>query len=376
LTEGLIVTAGRPRKKAALPARPAGFAGSSLRGTFEGVLYQEVTMNPVRIGVLGISNHWARSMVLPCRDLPEVQFAAVGSRDLVKARQAADRWGIPTAHGSYQAVVDDPDVDAIYIPLPNHLHLEWIQKCADAGKAILCEKPLGLDARQTAEAFEYCAAKGVLLTEAFMYRHHPQWGHCADLVRYGALGDLRAIHGVFAYNNSDANNIRNRLDVGGGALLDIGCYAVSSSRLLVGRDPSRVMALVSRHPVFGTDVLSSAILDYDGVRSVFTVGTLTAAAQRLDAYGASGSLTVKVPFNTPFDVDAEVEVRGPLGPRTVTFAPVNQYALELKNFARAVRGLEAPLVGAAESLGIARTLDALFASAKNDGWVTVLGDEG
>jgi len=308
-------------------------------------------------------------MVLPCRDLDEVRFQAVGSRDLAKAQAAAARWGVPTAHGSYQAVVDDPNVDAIYIPLPNHLHLEWIKKCADAGKAILCEKPLGLDARQTAEAFEYCAAKGVVLTEAFMYRHHPQWEHAADLVRYGTIGDLRAIHGVFAYHNPDAGNIRNQLDVGGGALLDIGCYAVSSARLLSGRDPSRVMALVSRHPSFGTDVLSSAILDYDGVRAVFTVGTLTGAAQRVDAYGAGGSLTVKVPFNMPFDVEAEVEVRGPLGPRTVAFEPVNQYGLELQNFARAVRGFDEPVVTAAESLGIARTLDALFASAKQDGWV-------
>lgn len=332
---------------------------------------EETEMESVRMGVLGVSNHWARAMVLPGRDLPEVRFTALGSRDLAKARAAADRWGVPRAYGSYQEVIDDPDVDAVYIPLANHLHEEWIKKCADAGKAILCEKPLGLNARQTAEAFDYCSAKGVLLTEAFMYRHHPQWLYARDLVRYGSLGDLRAVQGIFTYSNSDAANIRNRLEVGGGALLDIGCYTVSSARLLADRDPVRALALVSRHPDFGTDVLSSAILDFDGLRAVFTVGTLTGPAQRVDAYGTSGSLTVEVPFNTPYDVDAEVTVRGPLGARKVTFPAANQYGLELRNFARAFRGLEAPLVGAEESLGIARTLDALFASAAKDGWVSL-----
>lgn len=326
-------------------------------------------MNPVRIGVLGYSAHWARNMVLPCRDLTDVEFSALGSRDLAKAQQAAERWGVPRAYGSYQEVVDDPDVEAVYIPLPNHLHLEWIKKCADAGKAILCEKPLGLDSRQTAEAFDYCAKRNVLLTEAFMYRYHPQWQYAADAVRYGALGDLRAVHTVFAYHNTDANNIRNRLDVGGGALLDIGCYAVSSARLLVGRDPSRVLALISRHPSFGTDMLSSAILDYDGARAIFTVGTLTGAAQRVEAFGSAGSLAVRIPFNTPADVASEVEVRGALGSRIVTFPAVNQYALELQGFARAVRNQEPALVSSSESLGIARTLDALFASADKEVWV-------
>jgi len=219
-------------------------------------------MKPVRWGILGVSGHYRLRCSDPLRKLEEVSLHGIASRDAERAREAARELGIEKSYGSYEELLQDREIEAVYIPLPNHLHLPWIKACADAGKHVLCEKPLGLDARETAEAIAYTREKGVLLMEAFMYRFHPQWIRARELVRIGEIGEVTSIQSSFFYRNRDPDNIRNRKEAGGGGILDIGCYTVSSARFLTDREPRRVTALVQWDPDFKTDRLASALLDF------------------------------------------------------------------------------------------------------------------
>jgi predicted dehydrogenase len=328
-------------------------------------------MEPVRFGVLGVSNHFIKRIAIPLAGSRTATVHGIASRDGAKARDTAIAWGIPRRYGSYEAMLEDTDIEAVYIPLPNHLHLEWIKNCADAGKHILCEKPLALSAEEAAESVEYAEKRGVRIMEAFMYRFHPQWRRALEIVRTGEIGPIRTIQTIFTYNNSNPSDIRNRLDVGGGGIRDIGCYAVSSARFLMQAEPVRAVSLVERDPVFGTDRLASAILDFGGARCVFTVGTQSWPAQQVDAYGASGSLTIEVPFNTFPDVPARLTVRVGIGLRTVETGPVDQYLLEFEAFARAVReGTEVP-TPPADAVANQKVLDALFRSESSGGWESV-----
>ena len=288
---------------------------------------------------LGVSNHFISGSPI-ARGFAHGERYTESRRGDGGRRRYGDRVGNSPRYGSYEAMLEDTDIEAVYIPLPNHLHLEWIKNCADAGKHILCEKPLALSAAEAAESVEYAEKRGVRIMEAFMYRFHPQWRRALEIVRTGEIGPIRTIQTIFTYNNSNPSDIRNRLDVGGGGIRDIGCYAVSSARFLMQAEPVSAGSLVERDPVFGTDRLASAILDFGGARCVFTVGTQSWPAQQVDAYGASGSLTIEVPFNTFPDVPARLTVRVGIGLRTVETGPVDQYLLEFEAFARAVR--EAP----------------------------------
>jgi predicted dehydrogenase len=202
--------------------------------------FKEFGMEKLRLGVLGCSGHYALRVATPLKSSLLVEPYAIASRDLAKAKSYAKKWDFPVAYGSYEELLKDPKIDLIYNPLPNHLHLEYIKKAADAGKPTLCEKPLCLNAGQAAEAAEYCQKKGTLLMEAFMYRLHPQWIRAGEIVKAGELGRIMGTSGIFTYNNRDPSNIRNIADIGGGALLDIGCYTVSTSRLLMEGEPQSV----------------------------------------------------------------------------------------------------------------------------------------
>jgi predicted dehydrogenase len=329
----------------------------------------------VRWGVLGAA-HIAIKKVIPAMQLGEwCEIAAIASRDLAKARQAAGALGIPKAYGSYEELLADPEIEAVYNPLPNHLHVPWSVRCAEAGKHVLCEKPLALDAAEVRELMAVQARTGVKIGEAFMVRTHPQWVRTRELVRGGRIGELRAAMGFFSYYNSDAANIRNVPAWGGGGLFDIGCYTINTSRFVFGEEPRRVMALLERDPEMHTDRLTSALLDFPSGQAVFTCSTQLVPYQRMQFFGTRGRIEVEIPFNAPPDracrifVDDGSDLFGG-GIQTETFPVCDQYTIQGDLFSRAVRGegeVPAPLEDAVRNMAV---IDALFRSAQSGRWET------
>jgi predicted dehydrogenase len=330
-------------------------------------------MEKLRMGVLGCSGHYASSVAAPVKSSSLVDVYGVASRNAEKAKTFAQKCGFFRTYGSYEDLLSDPKVDFVYIPLPNHLHLEYIKKAADAGKPVLCEKPLGLNAKEAVEAAEYCEKKGVPLMEAFMYRFHPQWRKAAELIKSGEIGTVLATTGNYSYTNKDGANIRNIAEYGGGAILDIGCYTVSSARFLMGGEPERVIASFIRDPAFKTDILGSAILDFGGGRtSTFTISTQMFFYQRVTAIGTGGALSIKIPFNMPGTIPGELTVATGAGERIVKSEIANQYLLEFDGFAESIinkTGVPTPVGDAVANMAV---LDALFASIVSGQWERVL----
>lgn len=301
------------------------------------------------------------------------EVVAIASRSPEKGRQAAQPLGIPRVHGSYEALLADPEVDVIYNPLPNHLHVPWSIRALEAGKHVLCEKPIAVSA---AEARTLLAARdrtGRLVQEAFMVRMHPQWLAVRDLVRSGRIGEPKAIHGFFSYSNRDPANVRNNPEWGGGGLLDIGCYPVTLSRFLWDQEPRRVTALLERDPDFGVDRLASALLDFPAGQSSFTCSTQLVAYQRMQVFGTTGRIDIEIPFNAPPDrpcrvfVDSGKDLFGG-GVEVLTFEICDQYALQGDAFSRAVRAggpAPVPLEDAVANMAV---LDALARSARSGAW--------
>jgi predicted dehydrogenase len=324
------------------------------------------------MGVLGTSAHYELRVATPLKSSLLVEPYAIASRNREKAQAFADKWDFSTAYGSYEELLADPKVDFVYAPLPNHLHLPLIKKAADAGKPILCEKPLGLNAKEAVEAAAYCEKMGVPLMEGFMYRFHPQWRRAAELVKCGEIGPVMTTNGLFSYDLKDGGNIRNIAAAGGGAILDIGCYTVSSARLLMGAEPERVIGTFIWDPLFKTDILGSAILDFGGGRtSTFTIGTQLYPYQRVTAIGLGGSLAIKVPFNMFGDVPGEIRVINGVGERLIETEIVDQYLLEFDGFAESIinkTGVPTPVCDAIANMAV---LDALLASAKSGAWEPV-----
>lgn len=331
-------------------------------------------MSPVRWGVLGRSGHFLKNVYLPLRDSDQTNLLGIASRNVKEAEAWSKRLGFQKAYGSYEEMLEDPEIEAVYNPLPNHMHLEWIKRAADHGKHVLCEKPLCLNAAEVEEAMDYVRQKGVLLMEAFMYRFHPQWKYARDMVQAQKLGSVQNINSVFTYNNPDPNNIRNIKDVGGGGLLDIGCYCVSSTRFLLGREPERVVATVKRHPEWGTDTLTSAVMQFGDSQATFMCGTLTFPDQYVTVHGSSGRLTVELPFNIHPDVPVNVTVSNGIETKTVPFGPFDQYRGQFEEFSHVIRtggGVPTPLQ---DALANQRVIDALFASEKSGNWEPVQTD--
>ena len=302
------------------------------------------------------------------------RVTAIASRDLAKAQRAASSLGIPAAYGSYEELLADPEVDAIYNPLPNHLHVTWSVKAAEAGKHVLCEKPLSMD---VAEAKELLAAQertGVKIGEAFMIRSFPQWLRLRELLDEGRVGELRAVTGFFSYFNVDPANIRNRADIGGGALMDIGCYLIHASRYAFRQQPMRVIAVIDRDPQMHTDRLSSAILEFHAGHAVFTCGTQLIPYQRIHFLGTRGRIEIEVPFNAPPDrptrifIDSSGDLTGS-GITTETFPVADQYTMQGDAFAKAVWEDTDPPVPIEDSIGNMAVIEALFRSAASSQWV-------
>ncbi len=328
-------------------------------------------MNPVTWGVLSVSKHYALRVHPALREGGFAHVLALASRSGEKAREAAERLGIPRAYGSYEDMLRDPDIEAVYLPLPNHLHAPWIRKAADAGKHVLCEKPFTMNAQEAADAASHARERGVLLMEAFMYRFHPQWRRVKEIIVNGEIGGIRAISFQQFYSNRDPRNIRNRTETGGGALYDIGSYAVSVSRFLMGAEPKRVVALVSRDPDFGTDTLSSGILDFGRARALFTVGTADWPGQRVEVRGTEGEIVLDLPVNMFADVPARVEVKTRIASRVLSLGPADQYGLMFRAFGEAVRAGKPAPTPPEDGVANMRALDALFASETSGGWVEV-----
>ncbi len=296
----------------------------------------------VRWGILSTAAIGTRNVIPAIQAAPNCEVVAIASRDLKRSRAAADQLAVPTAYGSYEKLLAASDVDAIYNPLPNHLHHEWTVKAARAGKHILCEKPLALTAAGAQTMVDVCAAAEVKLMEAFMYRLHPSWVKVRALVASGAIGELRAIQTRFAYFNDDPTDIRNQLHTGGGALMDIGCYAVNLSRMLFGSEPTRVQASIRRHPDFGTDIVTSAVLEFGDGQASFVVSTQTEPDQRVHLLGSDGRIEIEIPFNTPPDRESRIfltrEGATPSDPDTVTirFPATSNYTVQAELFAGAI----------------------------------------
>lgn len=326
-------------------------------------------MGKLKLGVLGVSGHFINRILLPLLQSDQVEIYGIASRAGDKAKVFADKWDIPNAYDSYDALLADPAIEAVYIPLPNHMHLEWIKKSADAGKHIICEKPLTLNAEETVEIMAYIKDKKIKLMEAFMYRFHPKWQKAKELVTSNEIGKVQAIHTIFSYNNTDPNNIRNIKAYGGGALMDIGCYAISCARYLLNKEPQKVVSLLQEHDDFQTDVLTSALLDFGGVRSMFTVSTTSFPAQEVKLYGTAGVMTITIPFNDISEVPGEIIVQNGTGTRSIFVDPVNQYQLQFDGFAQAIREDSDVLVPLNDSYWNMKIIDAINQSATSGQWV-------
>jgi predicted dehydrogenase len=328
-------------------------------------------MKPVVWGILSVSTHYKQRVHTYLRKSPLVDIRGIASRSRERASEAARDLGLQKAYGSYEELLADREIEAVYIPLPNHMHAEWVKKAADAGKHVLCEKPFAMDAKEAEQAIRHAERKGVLVMEAFMYRFHPQWKRAREIVRSGEIGEVQSVNTIFSYMLTDPTNIRNVLAAGGGGIPDIGCYVVSSARFLMGREPIRVVSLVHRDRQLKTDILASGILDFGVARSVFTLGTQSFPWQRVDVLGSGGELAVHIPFNAFPDVPMQVSVTTGVGPRHYFSPPSDQYVEMFEPFSRAVReGGPAP-TPPQDAIDNMKVLDALFRSEKSGTWEQV-----
>lgn len=329
----------------------------------------------IRWGVLGAANI-ATKKVIPAMQKGQFStMAAIASRDLNRARRAADDLGIEKAYGSYEELLADPDIDAVYNPLPNHRHVPWSIAAAEARKHVLCEKPLSLNLLEARKLVDVRDRTRVKIGEAFMVLTHPQWLRARQLVNDGAIGELRAIAGAFSYFNRDTSNIRNIPDYGGGGLMDIGCYPITTSRFLFDREPSRVVGLFDRDPDMNTDRLTSALLDFGSGHGVFTCSTQLVPYQRMQILGTTGRIEIEIPFNAPPDrpcriyIDDGSDLSG-RSARVEEFAVCDQYTIQGDLFSQAILNDGPVAVPLENALGNMAVIDALFRSGKTSRWET------
>jgi D-xylose 1-dehydrogenase (NADP+, D-xylono-1,5-lactone-forming) len=315
-------------------------------------------MTPVAWGIISTA-HINRLVIPGAHASPKVELRAVASRDRVRAEAYAREWEIPVAYGSYEELLADPAIEAVYISLPNTLHCEWSVKAVEAGKHVLCEKPLSRHVDEVEAAFDAAERAGRLLSEAFMYRHNPQTARLAGLVKDGAIGELRLVRSAFSYSLYEEDNIRLRTDVEGGALMDVGCYCVSGSRLLAG-EPESVYGAAWFGPS-GTDWVFAGTMRFpDDVLAVFDCGTAMPGRDELEAIGSEGSLFLDDPWHCRKPV---IELRREGSVERIEAEPVDSYRLELENLSDAVRGEAELLLGREDAVAQARTLEALHRSS-------------
>lgn len=304
------------------------------------------------------------------------EIVAIASRDDARARAAGNALGLSTAYGSYEALINDPQVDAIYNPLPNHLHVPWTIRALEAGKHVLCEKPVGLTAAEASELIAVRDRTGRKVQEAFMVRTHPQWLRVQSLVREGRIGELRSMMGYFSYFNRDASNIRNVREFGGGAVMDIGCYLIHTARMVFGAEPRRVISLVERDPAMQVDCLASIMLDFDKGQAIGTCSTQVVSYQRVHVVGTTGRIEIEIPFNAPPDrpcrifIDDGRTLSGE-GRETIEMPIVDQYTVQGDLFSAAVLENGPVAYPLEDSVGNMKVIDAVFRSEAKGQWETI-----
>jgi predicted dehydrogenase len=329
--------------------------------------------NSLRWGVLSTAAIGLKKVIPAMQRGQYSRIVAIASRERANAEQAAAALGIPMAYGSYEGLLADPGIDAIYNPLPNQLHVPWTIRAAEAGKHVLCEKPLSLTVAEAETLLAVRARTGVKIGEAFMVNCHPQWVRLRQLLDEKRIGEVRSITGFFSYFNSDPANIRNQVESGGGALYDIGCYLIHASRYAFRQEPTRVVALVDRDPEMHTDRLTSAMLDFPGGQSIFTCSTQLVPYQRVHFLGTRGRIEIEIPFNAPPDrptrlfIDEVGDLSG-AGIKTETFPVCDQYTLQGDAFSKAVLdGADVP-VPLEDAIANMAVIEAIFQSAQSGQW--------
>ena len=327
----------------------------------------------VKWGVIGVADI-AVKKVIPAMQRGEwSEVVGIASRDVERAKHAAEQLGIRKAYGSYEELLGDPDIEAIYNPLPNHLHVPWSIKAAEAGKHVLCEKPISLTVQEARLLLEARDRTGVKIGEAFMVRTHPQWRKVIELIAAGGIGTVRSVMGYFSYNNRDPKNIRNISEYGGGGLMDIGCYLIYTSRLAFGEEPGRVCGLVQYDPDTRTDVMTSAMLDFPSGPSLFTCSTQVVPYQRVQILGTERRIEIEVPFNAPPDQPCRIFIDDGADPsgraaEILEFEACDQYTTQGDMFSTSIRQgteLPVPLEGSVRNMAV---IEAIFRSAKSGKW--------
>jgi len=332
-----------------------------------------MTKQKIRWGVIGTAKIGREKVIPGIQKSSNGEVAAIASRNREQAEKTAKLLNIGKFFGSYEELLADPEIDAVYIPLPNHLHVEWAVKAIRAGKHVLCEKPIALS---TAQAEELATVAGkypkIRVMEAFMYRFHPQWKKVREAVDSGAIGDVKTVNSFFSYFNADPQNIRNQADIGGGALMDIGCYCISFPRFLFGTEPVRAVSTIDRDPVMKTDRLVSALLEFPaGKTATFTCSTQLMPYQRAHVFGDKGHIEIEIPVNTPIDAPVRVWIRTQGGTEEIIIDPVDQYTLQAEAFADAIlAGTPVPTL-LADAVSNMKTIEALFRSGEKKEWTAV-----
>ena len=330
---------------------------------------------PVRWGILGAANIALQKVVPAMQHSTHMRVDAIASRDLDKARSAADRLGVARAYGSYEELLEDADIEAIYNPLPNHLHVPWSVRAADAGKHVLCEKPLSLSASEARELMDARDRNRVQVAEAFMVRAHPQWAAVRELIAEGRIGELRLVSGHFSYFRRDPDDVRSKVEWGGGALMDVGCYPITLARWLYGEEPESVAGMIERDPDMQIDRLTSGMLRFPSGQATFSCAGQLVPFQRMHVFGTEGRIEIEIPFNAPRDqpcrifVDEGKQLAG-RGAEIISLPAVDQYRLQAERFSEAVRGVGEVPVPLEDAVSNMAVVDALFRSATSGRWET------
>ena len=319
-----------------------------------------------RWGILSTAKIGMQKVIPAMQKGQYIRVHAIASRTLQKANKAADQLGIENRYGSYEELLADPEIDAIYNPLPNHLHVPWTIRALEAGKHVLCEKPVAMNAEEAATLLETTRKFPQLkVMEAFMYRFHPQWQKARELLAEGAIGKVKTVHTFFSYYNIAPENIRNQADIGGGALMDIGCYCIAFPRFIFGKEPIKVAGDMDFDPVMKTDRLTSGLLRFpEGKTATFTCGTQLMPFQRTNILGDQGKIEIEIPVNAPPDETTRITLQSKEKTDIFSFEPADQYQLQGDAFSKAVledKPVPTPLEDAVANMKVS---DALVESVK------------
>jgi predicted dehydrogenase len=330
-------------------------------------------MKKLRWGILSPAKIGMEKVIPAMQQGEHSEIAAIASRNTERARAAAAKLRIPKAYGTYEELLGDTSIDAVYIPLPNHLHVPWTIKALKAGKHVLCEKPIALTASEAEELLEETRKHPQLkVMEAFMYRHHPQWLRALELINEGGIGDVKTVHSFFSYYNDDPGNIRNMAEIGGGGLMDIGCYCISLARLVFDSEPQKVLGKIEYDPQFRTDRLCSGILDFGNGTSTFTCSTQLVPYQRVNIFGTEGRVEIEIPFNAPPDKPCRMLHQRQDKIEEIELEICDQYTIQGDLFSLAVLNDTEVPTPLEDAVGNMRVIETVIKSADEEGWRMLL----